>query len=190
MSTSIGDIQEPSRQYSVYFDDVSVPVENRLGKEDSGFYHMFNVLEPERIATAALSIGLGRFALERAISYATERVVFETPIGSHQAVQHPLSRAKVNLELASLGTEAAAQTYDAGDQESGLYANIAKYAASEAGDAAMDAAIQTLGGNAFSREYDIITLRNWTRFTRIAPVSNEMVLNYLAENALGLPRSY
>ena len=184
------DLPEPANQYTVHFDDVRVPVENRIGTEGEGFLHVFDALNPERIGTAALSTGMGEFVLERAVEYAKDRSVFDAPIGSHQGVQHPLSRAKVDLELAKLATGEAARAFEASDSAAGAYANMAKFAASEAGDRAMDAAMQTFGGNAFSTEYDIITLHNWTRFTRIAPVNNEMVLNHIGESLLGLPRSY
>lgn len=184
------DMPKVERQYIVHFDDVAVPVDNRLGKEDDGFYHVFDALNPERIATASMSIGMGEFVLERAANYAKERAVFNAPIGSHQAVQHPLAEAKIQLELSKLATREAARAFESDKPSAGSYANMAKYTGSEAGDKAMDVAMQTFGGNAFSKEYDVIRLHNWTRFTRIAPINNEMVLNYIGETLLDLPRSY
>lgn len=183
-------IPEPLGQYSVYFDDVEVPVENRLGDEDEGFHHVFDALNAERVVVASLSAGLGEYSLGRAADYATDRQVFDEPIGTYQGVQHPLTRAKIDLELAKLATDVAARSFEDGAAESGAYANIAKYAASVAGDDAMDAAMQTFGGNAFSREYGLISLREWTRLFRIAPLNNEMILNQIGESLLGLPRSY
>jgi len=184
------DIPEPSGQYTVHFDDVRVPVENRIGEEDRGFGHVFAALNPERVVTASLSVGLGRYALERASEYASDREVFDAPIGSHQGVQHPLARAKVETELAALAAEQAARAYEDEGMNAGHTANVAKYAGSAAADRAMDAAVQAFGGNAFSREYDLVQYRNWTRFLRIAPVNNEMILNYVGENLLDLPASY
>ena len=185
-------IPEPVAQYTVHFDDVRVPVENRIGTEGEGFRHVFDALNPERIATSALSIGLGTFVLNRAAEYAQDRVVFDSPIGAHQGVQHSLARAKVDLELAALANRRAAEAFDAGRSptEVGTYSNVAKLSSSEAADQAMDVAMQTHGGNAFSRDYDIVTLRPWTRLLRIAPVNNQIVLSSVAENLLGLPRSY
>jgi acyl-CoA dehydrogenase len=183
-------IPEPLGQYTVFFNDVEVPVENRLGNEDEGFHHVFDALNAERVVVAALSAGLGDYALERASEYAGEREVFDAPIGTYQGVQHPLTSAKIDLELAKLAIQEAAESFEAGAAESGAYANIAKYAASVAGDDAMDAAMQTFGGNAFGKEYGIISLREWTRLFRIAPLNNEMILNQIGESLLGLPRSY
>lgn len=183
-------IPEPSGQYTVHFDDVRVPVENRIGQEDAGFSHVFSALNPERVVTAALAVGLGRFALEHGTAYANERELFDAPTGSYQGVQHPLARAKVAIEQAALTLQTAASAHEAGQQNAAAAANVAKYAASEAADEAMDAAVQALGGNGFSHDYPLAALRDWTRFLRIAPVNNEMVLNYVGENLLDLPRSY
>ena len=183
-------IPEPSGQYTVHFDDVRVPVENRIGEEDAGFSHVFSALNPERVVTAALAVGLGRFALEQGADYANDREIFDAPTGSYQGVQHPLASAKVAVEQAALTLQTAAAAHEAGQRNAAAAANIAKYAASEAADEAMDAAVQALGGNAFSHDYPLAALRDWTRFLRIAPVNNEMVLNYVGENLLDLPRSY
>lgn len=183
-------IPETVKQYTVYFDDVRVPEKNVIGERGKGFYHVFDALNPERITTNALSVGLGRFALDRAVDYAKNRAVFDVPIGTHQGVQHPLSRATVDLELAAMANGRAARAFDEGGSNVGAYANMAKLAASESADRAVDVAIQTHGGNGFSREYDVITIERFTRLLRVAPVNNEMVLNHIAENLLGLPKSY
>jgi len=151
---------------------------------------MFDALNPERILLAAQAAGYGQFVLERAIEYAQEREVFDAPIGSHQAIQHPLVETTVELELGALAMDQAIDAFDGDRAEAGAYANMAKYAVTEAADRAVDVAIQTLGGNGFSRDFDVITLRNNIRLFRVAPVSNEMVLNHLAERLLGLSRSY
>ncbi|MCY4729920.1 acyl-CoA/acyl-ACP dehydrogenase [Natronomonas gomsonensis] len=183
-------IPEPSGQYTVHFDDVRVPVNNRIGREDAGFSHVFSALNPERVVTAALAVGLGRFVIEKGADYANDREIFDAPTGSYQGVQHPLAGAKVAVEQAALTLQTAAAAHEAGQRNAAAAANVAKYAASEAADKAMDAAVQALGGNAFSHDYPLAALRDWTRFLRIAPVNNEMVLNYVGENLLDLPRSY
>lgn len=184
-------ILEEGKQWSVFFSDVQVPARNRIGDEGKGFSYLFDALNPERVITASGSIGAGRFALERAVKYAKGREVWDAPIGSHQAVQHPLTRAMVQLELAALAKDTAARAFDAGDQERARnYANMASFVGSEAGDEAVDAAIQTLGGNGLSRDYGVINVSRIPRFHRIAPISNEMILNNLAEGVLGLPKSY
>lgn len=185
-------IPEATRQYIVHFEDVSVPVENRIGGEGDGFFCLFDALNPERVTTNAISIGLGRFALRRAVNYAKEREVFDAPIGSHQGVQYPLAEAKIDLELAADANMKAARAIesDAGNADVGMYANMAKYAGSIAADEAVDTAIRTHGGYGFSREYDIITIKPLVQLLRTAPVNNNMVLNHISENLLGLPKSY
>lgn len=183
-------IPETTSQYSVHFDDVRVPIENRIGEEGNGFACLFDALNPERIITNAISVGLGRFALRQAVSYANEREVFDAPIGSHQGVQHPLSEAKVHLELAAEANLKAAKAVESGDPNAGIYANIAKYAGSVAADEAADVAIRTHGGYGFSRDYGVINVKPLIQLLRTAPVNNNMVLNHIAEGALGLPKSY
>jgi alkylation response protein AidB-like acyl-CoA dehydrogenase len=134
-------------------------------------------------------VGIGRYALAKAAAYAANRVVWDQPIGGHQAVAHPLAKAKIDLELAALMTARAAWLHDH-DQPAGEAANMAKYAAAEAAIAAVDAAIQTHGGNGLSTEYGLVTLWGMARLLRIAPVNREMILNYVAQHSLGLPRSY
>jgi alkylation response protein AidB-like acyl-CoA dehydrogenase len=183
-------IPETTQQYAVHFDDVAVPVENRIGAEGGGFFCLFDALNPERVTTNAISVGLGRFALRRAVDYAQERDVFDAPIGSHQGVQYPLAKAKINLELASEANMKAAKAIEDGDTDAGTHANMAKFAGSVAADEAVDASIRTHGGYGFSRDYDIITIKPLVQLLRTAPVNNNMVLNHIAENALGLPKSY
>jgi alkylation response protein AidB-like acyl-CoA dehydrogenase len=175
-------------QFLLFFDDVKVPVENRIGPEGSGARHLFDVLNAERVAGAAIGVGLGRFVMEKAVRYAKERVVFGAPIGSRQGLSHPLAQVASRLEMAWLMTQKAAWLVDEG-RDAGTEANIAKYEAAEAAIDACDLAIEVHGGNGFAREFDVITVWPWARLLRTAPVSREMILNYIAEHVLGLPRS-
>lgn len=183
-------ITETVDQYSVHFNDVRVPIENRIGEKDRGFFHVFDALNPERIAGAAEAVGLGRFVLNKAVEYAKDREVFDAPIGSHQRIQHDLSEAKIDLELAALANQRAIEAYETDSPDAGSYANVANYVSTEAADRAFDVAVQTHGGNGLSRDYDLITLQNNVRLGRIAPVSNQMILNHIGESVLGLPKSY
>ncbi len=178
------------RQFTVFFDDVALPDEALVGGEEAGLNALFAGLNPERITVAAYSNGLARYALAKGASYARERSVWGTPIGSHQAVSHPLAKAHIEVELARLATTRAAWLYDQGDHSAAEAANVAKYAAAEAAINAVDAAVQTHGGNGMSAEYGVGTLIAAVRTMRIAPVSREMILNYVAQHTLGLPRSY
>lgn len=150
---------------------------------------MFAGLNPERITTSAKATGLGRYFLTRAVSYAGERQVWDVPIGTHQAIAHPLAAAKVKLELARLAMTRAAWLYDNG-MDVGEASNMAKIVSSEASIECFEAAIQTHGGNAYATEFGIAHLWGITRLGRSAPVSREMALNYVAIHSLGLPRSY
>jgi len=179
----------PERQFQLFFDDVRIPAANRLGDEGHGLKAMFDALNPERITVAALGVGLGRYALNKAVEYASTRKVFNVPIGAHQGLSHPMAIAKTHLELASLMAHHAAQVFDSGG-DAGMYANMAKYAGAEAGIEAVDLAIQVHGGSGFTGETDVITLWPLVRLMRTAPVSREMILNYIGEHVLGLPRSY
>jgi alkylation response protein AidB-like acyl-CoA dehydrogenase len=180
----------PDRQFTVFYDGVRVPASSRIGPEGQGLATLFDGLNPERITAAAICVGLGRFALDKAAAYARSRAVWSGALlGSHQAVAHPLARAKVAVELAALMTSKAAWLYDHGKLV-GAEANMAKYAAAEAASAAVDAAIQTHGGNGLSAEYGLLPLFGMARLLRIAPVNSEMVLNYIAQHSLDLPRSY
>jgi alkylation response protein AidB-like acyl-CoA dehydrogenase len=183
------EITAPEKQFTLFFDNVSVGADRLIGSVNDGFRQVFAGLNPERLMSAAISTGIGRYALGAAASYARDRRVFDVPIGAHQGIAHPLAKAKIELELARLMAEKAAWCYDAG-LDAGEAANMAKYAAAEASLAALDQAIQTLGGNGLSTEYGLADLWGMARLLRTAPVSREMILNYVAQHALGLPRSY
>ncbi|MDH6218339.1 acyl-CoA dehydrogenase family protein [Streptomyces pseudovenezuelae] len=179
------------KQFELALDDVRLPAEALVGDEDAGLLQLFAGLNPERIMTAAFAIGMGRYALARAVEYARDRVVWKTPIGAHQAIAHPLAQAHIDLELARLMMQKAAHLYDAGDDVgAGEAANMAKYAAGEACVRAVDQAVHTLGGNGLTREFGLATLITASRVARIAPVSREMILNYVSHQTLGLPKSY
>jgi alkylation response protein AidB-like acyl-CoA dehydrogenase len=171
---------------------VKVGPDRLLGVEGEGLRQVFLGLNPERIMSAALSVGVGRYALGLAAAYANEREVWGVPIGTHQGLAHPLAAAKVEIELARLMMQKAAwlHDHDARPEIAGEAANMAKYAAAEAGVHAVDAAIQTHGGNGMASEYGLADMWGFVRFLRIAPVSREMILNYVAQRSLGLPRSY
>jgi alkylation response protein AidB-like acyl-CoA dehydrogenase len=185
------EIVSPERQFQVFIDDVRLPADAIVGDEDGGLVQLFAGLNPERIMAASFSTGLARYALDRAASYAKERTVFRQPIGAHQAIAHPLAQSHIEIELARLMTQKAAALCDAGDDmAAGEAANMAKYAAAEAACAAVDAAVQTHGGNGITQEYGMAGLLVATRAGRIAPVSREMILNFVAMHSLGLPKSY
>ncbi|MGY1430315.1 acyl-CoA dehydrogenase family protein [Streptomyces sp. MN12] len=178
-------------QFELTLDDVRLPADALVGDEDAGLLQLFAGLNPERIMTAAFGIGMGRYALSRALEYARERTVWKTPIGAHQAIAHPLAQAHIDLELARLMMQKAAHLYDAGDDMgAGEAANMAKYAAGEACVRAVDQAVHTLGGNGLTREFGLAQLITASRVARIAPVSREMILNYVSHQTLGLPKSY
>ncbi len=181
--------QIPDRQYTVFYDDVTVPAAALVGGENEGWRPLFDGLNPERITAAALGVGIARYALATTAEYARQRSVWGQPIGAHQAVAHPLAAAAVHTELARLMTAKAAWLHDNG-LPAGEASNMAKYAAAEAAVAAVDAAIQAHGGNGLSVEYGLLPLWGMARLLRIAPVNSEMILNYVATHTLGLPRSY
>jgi alkylation response protein AidB-like acyl-CoA dehydrogenase len=183
------DAMLPERQFTLHFDDIRLGPDALVGGDLGGLAQVFHGLNPERITAAAVCVGIGRYALDKAASYARTRTVWDAPIGSHQGVAHPLARAKIETELAALMTSKAAWQHDHG-QSAGEAANMAKYAAAEAAIAAVDQAIQTHGGNGLSSEYGLVPLWGLARLLRIAPVNREMVLNYVAQHSLGLPRSY
>jgi alkylation response protein AidB-like acyl-CoA dehydrogenase len=180
----------PDQQWQLFFDDVEVEEERLIGGENGGLGPIFDGLNPERIMGAAIACGAGLRALERASAYAKERAVWGVPIGTHQGLSHPLAEAKIELELARLMTQKAAALYDAGAPGAGEASNMAKYAAAEAAIKCVDRAIQTHGGNGFALEYGLSDMWWGVRLTRTAPVSREMILNYVAEHSLGLPKSY
>jgi alkylation response protein AidB-like acyl-CoA dehydrogenase len=178
------------RQWQLFFDDVEVGADRLVGPEHAGLAVVFDGLNPERIMTAALALGAARRALAQAAEYARDRVVWGGPIGAHQGISHPLAEAKIELELAALMTRKACALYDAGAKGAGEASNMAKYAAVEAAIHSVDQAIQTHGGNGVALEYGLTDMWWGIRTMRIAPVSREMILNYVAEHSLGLPRSY
>ncbi|WP_405671710.1 acyl-CoA dehydrogenase family protein [Streptomyces sp. NBC_01530] len=185
------ELHAAEKQFELTLDDVRLPADALVGDEDAGLLQLFAGLNPERIMTAAFAIGMGRYALARAVEYARDRTVWKTPIGAHQAVAHPLARAHIDLELARLMMQKAAYLYDAGDDAgAGEAANMAKYAAGEACVKAVDQAVHTLGGNGLTREFGLARLITASRVARIAPVSREMILNYVSHQTLGLPKSY
>ena len=185
------DLIAPEKQFELYLDEVRLPADALVGDEDAALLQLFAGLNPERIMVAAFANGIARHALERAVSYAKERTVFKTPIGAHQAIAHPLAQCKIEVEMARLMTQKAALLNDAGDDfGAGEAANMAKYAAAEAAVHTVDQAVQTLGGNGLTQEYGLAALINVARVTRVAPVSREMILNFVAQHSLGLPKSY
>jgi acyl-CoA dehydrogenase len=173
----------------LFFDAMRVPVEDRIGDEGAGFKMILHGLNPERILIAAEAVGLGMAAVRKASQYARERVVFGRPIGQNQGVQHPLARAWMNLEAANLMVMKAAALYDAG-QDCGAEANSAKFLAAEAAFTACETAIQTHGGMGYSAEYHVERYMRECFIPRIAPISPQMIMNYIAEKVLGLPKSY
>jgi alkylation response protein AidB-like acyl-CoA dehydrogenase len=183
------EVGAPELQFQLFFDDVRVGADRLVGDPGDGLRMVFSGLNPERITGAAIENGIGRHALKKASSYARERRVWDQPIGAHQGVSHPLAAAAINVELARLMTAKAAWLHDRGEP-AGEASNMAKYAAAEAALAALDAAIQTHGGNGMASEYGLAHLWGMARLLRIAPVSREMILNHIAQHTLGLPRSY
>lgn len=189
------EIVSPESQFQVFIDDVRLPADSLVGDPENegagGLQQLFAGLNPERITVAAYANGIARYALRKGADYARERRVWDAPIGTHQAVAHPLAKAAIEVELARLATMRAAWRYDTGDERgAGEAANMAKYAAAEAAIAAVDAAIQAHGGNGMSVEYGLGTMWGAVRAARIAPVSREMVLNFVAQHTLNLGRSY
>ncbi len=180
----------PDKQWTLYFDDVPVEADRLLGGEEAGLGVLFDALNPERIIAAALANGMARRAIERATKYANEREVWGTPIGAHQAVAHPLAEAKVEMEMTRLMTQKAAVLFDAGSPLAGEASNMAKYAAAKAAVHAVDAGIQAHGGNGFALEYGMSDMWWPARLMRTAPVSEQMILNHVAQHGLGLPKSY
>ncbi|OZV79658.1 acyl-CoA dehydrogenase [Micromonospora echinospora] len=187
------EIVSPENQFLLYLDDVRVPADALVGGSlDAGLPALFAGLNPERITVAAMGAGTGRYAVERASEYTATRAVWGgRSIGSHQGVSHPLAHAAIQVELARLMIYKAAALYDAGrDLEAGISANMAKYAAGEAAALAVDTAVQVHGGAGMTTEYGVATLLGAVRAGRIAPVSREMILNFVAQHVLGQDRSY
>ncbi|MFB1295040.1 acyl-CoA dehydrogenase family protein [Mycobacterium sp. pW049] len=185
------EIISPEFQFQVFLDEVRLPGDALVGSEDAAIAQLFAGLNPERIMGAANAIGTGRFALDRAVEYVKTRQVWKTPIGAHQGLSHPLAQNHIEIELAKLMMQKAAALYDSGDDGGAAEAaNMAKYAAGEASVRAVDQAVQSLGGNGLTKEYGVASLLTASRLARIAPVSREMILNFIAQTSLGLPRSY
>jgi acyl-CoA dehydrogenase len=179
----------PDDTYNLYLDGVRVHEDDIVGTEHEGLYDLFDLLNTERIATAACAAGTGRYALEKATEYANDREVFDAPIGTHQGVAHPLAEAHINLEAGRLMNRKASWLYDEGET-AGTEANIANYLCCHAGWEACEAAHVSFGGMSLSEGTGISAMTSYLRHLRIAPVSEEMILNYVAEQELGLPRSY
>jgi acyl-CoA dehydrogenase len=173
----------------VFIDGLEVPVEDRIGEEGRGFEYILHGMNPERILIAAEGIGLGKAALRRATQYAKERVVFNRPIGKNQAIQHPLAECWMALEAANLMVFKAATLYDTG-KPCGAEANAAKYLAGEAGFKACTTAVMTHGGYGYAKEYHVERYMREVMISRIAPISPQLILCYIAEKVLGLPKSY
>jgi alkylation response protein AidB-like acyl-CoA dehydrogenase len=185
------EIVSPENQFQVFLDDVRLPSDALVGSEDAAIAQLFAGLNPERIMGAASAVGMGRFAINKAVDYVKTRQVWKTPIGAHQGLSHPLAQNHIEIELAKLMMQKAATLYDTGDDVGAAEAaNMAKYAAGEASVRAVDQAVQSLGGNGLTKEYGIAAAVTASKLARIAPVSREMVLNFVAQTSLGLPRSY
>ncbi len=174
---------------ATFYDNLPVPVTDRIGEEGKGFYYLLDGLNPERILVALECVGLGRAALGKAVSYANERVVFDRPIGQNQAIQHPLADSWAHLEAADAMAWRAAALYDAG-QPCGAEANAAKYLAAEACYTACERAVMTHGGMGYAKEFHVERYLRESFISRIAPVSREMILNYIGQHVLKMPRSY
>ena len=174
---------------SVFYDGMPVPQEDLIGDEGKGFYYILHGLNPERILIAAEAVGIGRAALKRAVDYAKDRVVFNRPIGKNQGIAHPLAKNWMELEAANLMVFKAAALYDSG-KECGAEANACKYLAGEAGFNACEQAVLTHGGMGYAKEYHVERLMREVMIPRIAPVSREMIFNFISEKVLGLPRSF
>jgi acyl-CoA dehydrogenase len=171
------------------YDDVRVPVSDRVGEEGKGFTYLLDGLNAERILVASEALGIGRAALRAAVAYANERVVFDRPIGKNQGIAFPLAHAHAQLRAAALMIREASTLIDAG-LPCGEEANLAKYLAAEAGFYAADRAVQTFGGFGYATEYHVERYFREARLPRIAPISQELVLAYVAQHVLGLPRSH
>ncbi|GAC1387186.1 MAG: acyl-CoA dehydrogenase [Marmoricola sp.] len=185
------DFVAPEKQFTLFIDDVRLPADALVGDEDGGLWQLFAGLNPERIMGAAMTCGQARYALDRAVDYAKTRKVWKDVIGTHQGIAHPLAKVKIELEQARLLVQKAAALYDAGDDfAAGEYANMAKYAGGEIACNALDVAVQTHGGSGLTTEIGLGNQLVAARLGRIAPVSREMILNFIAMHSLGLPKSY
>ena len=174
---------------ATFYDNLPVPESDRIGEEGKGFYYLLDGINPERILIAAEAVGLGRVALQKAVNYANERIVFDRPIGKNQAIQHPLAAAWAHLEAADALVWKAAVLYDTG-KPCGAEANAAKYLAAEACYKACETAVLTHGGMGYAKEFHVERYLREAFVARIAPVSREMILNFIGQHVLGMPRSY
>ena len=179
----------PEQQWTLFFDDVEVSPDRLIGPEGDGLRVAFAGLNTERILTSSICTGIGHYALNKAVAYARERKVWDVPIGAHQAVAHPLAESRIELESARLMTQRACALYDLGG-DAGEASNMAKLLGADAGTRALDRAIQAHGGNGVALEYQLANYWFIVRTLKIGPVSREMILNFVAERTLGLPRSY
>ena len=185
------EVKLAEEQFQLFLDDVRLPADALVGDTSTGLQQLFTGLNPERIIATAMATGTARYALDKAVAYAKERNVWGTPVGAHQGISHPLAQCHVELELARQMGRRAAALFDGGDWEGAApAANMAKYAAAGISAKSLDQAVQTLGGNGLSTEYGLARMFAASRLPRIAPVSREMLLNYVAQNVLGLPKSY
>lgn len=185
------EVMLPESQYTLFLDDVRLKDEDLVGDMDAGIFQLFVGLNPERIIATAMATGMARYALDTAVTYANERVVWKTPIGAHQGLSHPLAQCRIELEQARLMCRNAAARFDQGDLDgAATAANMAKYAAGEVSARSIDQAVETLGGNGLTAEYGLARMYAASRLPRIAPVSREMLLNYVAQTVMGLPKSY
>lgn len=182
-------LRAPERQFTLFFDGLRLPADAVVGEVGHGLRPLFDGLNPERVLSAAICTGIGRYAIDKAVDYAKQRFVWGVPIGSHQGVQHPLAEAAIELEAARGMLWRAAALFDAA-QPAGDVSNMAKFLASRAGAKALDTAIQTHGGNGLAEEYGLADLWSIVRLQQVAPVSSQMVLNHVGQHVLGLPRSY
>ena len=180
----------PETSFTLFFDDVQVGPDALVGQEGHGLQHLFAGLNPERVCAAAINNGIARFALEQGSRQARDRAVWGQPIGAHQGIAHPLAKAYIAVQQARLMAARAAQLYDQGSGDAGEAANMAKFAAADASLEALDQAIQVHGGNGLAIEYGLADLWFIARLHKTAPVSREMILNFVAQHSLGLPKSY
>ena len=185
-------IPTPEKQFELSIDGYRAHEEDVIGTEGMGLYQLFDTVNPERLLGASGAVGVGKCALDRAVDYANEREVFDQPIGAHQGVQHPIADSWAKLQSAGLLTRKAAWMVDnePDPKRTAEVANMAKLRATEVGHDATDVALQTHGGNGFSREYSVVEMWKGSRLGKVAPGSTEMMRNHVAEHTLGLPRSY
>lgn len=185
------ELLNPEKQFTLFLDDVRLPSDALVGSEDAGLSQLFAGLNPERIMASASAVGMARYALGKAVAYVNDRTVWKAPIATHQAISHPLAKIKIDTELAKLMMQKAATLYDGGDDWGAAEAaNMAKLAAADAAVAAVDQAVHSMGGNGLTVEYGVAPMIALSRIAKIAPVSREMILNFVAQASLGMPKSY